>query len=352
MVRFPNPKSRHPFHMHDMILGQPGFVAETLRRGKLREFESVVARARNLIVTGCGTSFHAATYGASVLQEARGTGGVVRAIHAYDLANGALPPPRSVVLGVSHSGSTPTTNRALGRARRAGLRTIGLCGLPYSEMEKETAHTWVIGSTHDHSWANTMSYTTQLTAFASLASRLGGAPWSRVLLATRSLPATLTKTLACENLIRHLAGVVAQSERVTFLGSDLDAITAKEAALKIRETCSLPASGYHLEQFLHGPCLSVDRHESVIVLRSQQDARRCEEIQQAMLTFGARVATVGDGTHVEISLPRVHRILRPIVSIVPMQFIAYYAALARGANPDIMRTDIPRYRAGLEPLFR
>ena len=63
------------------------------------------------------------------------------------------------------------------------------------------------------------------------------------------------------------------------------------------------------------------------------------------------MATIGESARAQIRLPAVPRILRPILSIVPMQFLAYYAALARRANPDIMRTDIPRLRAGVEALF-
>ncbi len=218
-------------------------------------------------------------------------------------------------------------------------------------MERETDRTWVIGSTHDHSWANTMSYTTQLTAFAALAARLGGPGWSGVRRGLRALPHSLETALECEVSIREIARGVARRDRVTFLGSGLDAITTLEAALKIRETCSLPASGYHTEQVLHGPCLSVDRRESVVMLRSRDDGVRAETIRKSLVRFGARVTTIGEASDAEIRLPATERVLRPIVSIVPLQFLAYYSALERHANPDIMRTDIPRYRAGLEPLF-
>ncbi|HYS99822.1 MAG TPA: SIS domain-containing protein [Thermoplasmata archaeon] len=352
MVRFPNPRSAHPFHMHDMILGEPAFVAETLEHTKRANLDHFLGRARELIITGCGTSFHAAMYGAEVLQEAAGSARVVRAVHAYDLAFGVPPRRGSTVLGVSHSGSTPTTNRALRRARRAGCRTIGMCGLPDSDMEGETTQTWVIGSVHDHSWANTMSYTTQLTAFASIAANVAGPRWAGVQPGLRQLPRTLRTALRSEKVVRRLAKRAAERDRVTFLGSDLDAVTALEAALKIRETCSLPASGYHTEQFLHGPCLSIDRRESVVMLRSRVDGPRCEAIRRSMSRMGAPVTTIGDAAGADIRLPAVPRILRPIVSVVPLQFLAYYAALERHANPDIMRTDIPRYRAGLEPLFR
>src|SRR5436309_12308913 len=69
MVAFPDPRRRHPFHMHDMILGQPAFVAEALRRTAAADGSSFLGRPRRLVLTGCGTSFHAAMYGARVFQE-------------------------------------------------------------------------------------------------------------------------------------------------------------------------------------------------------------------------------------------------------------------------------------------
>src|SRR5213596_1400692 len=178
MVSFPHPRDRPPFYMHDMIRSQPHYVAETVGRLEGPRADDMLGRNRNIVITGCGTSFHSAMYGAEVLQEALGTTKVVRAVHAYDLAHGVGTLRRSTVLGVSHSGSTSTTNLALRRARRGGSRTLGLCGLPGSIMEEETVRTWVIGSTHDRSWANTMIYTTQLAAFAGLAVDAGGASWA------------------------------------------------------------------------------------------------------------------------------------------------------------------------------
>src|SRR6266705_363402 len=116
MVSFPHPRDRPPFYMHAMIRGQPQYVADTLGRLERVRAGDVFGRNRNIVITGCGTSFHSAMYGAEVLQEAFGTAKVVRAIHAYDLAYGVGTPPRSTVLGVSHSGSTSTTNLALRRA--------------------------------------------------------------------------------------------------------------------------------------------------------------------------------------------------------------------------------------------
>jgi glucosamine--fructose-6-phosphate aminotransferase (isomerizing) len=337
--------------MHDMIHAQPGFVEEAIRRVRASDFFRSVADVRHLVVTGCGTSFHAAMYGARILQAAAGDEGLVEAVHAYDLANRRLPSGKSTILGVSHSGSTPTTNRALARAKRAGHKVLGICGLPDTRMADIVRDTLVIGSTHDRSWANTMSYTTQLISFAVLAVQRQP-EWVAVDRGIGKMAVVLRAALRIEGAVRRISRRVARRDRVTYLGAGWDEITVLEAALKIRETCGLTASGYHPEQFVHGPFLSVDRRDSIILLRSREDGARAAVLRRALSRTGADVAEVGERSSASIRLPATHPFLRPIVSIVPMQFVAYYAALARHENPDIMRTDIPRLRAGVEALFQ
>ena len=208
----------------------------------------------------------------------------------------------------------------------------------------------VVGSMHDRSWANTMSYTTQLIAFASLASQQRR-DWVDL---TRDITRTsqvIRKTLQAERAVREIARRVARHDKVTFLGAGFDEITAAEAALKIRETCGLTASAYHPEQFLHGPFLSLDRTEYIVFLRSLEDGTRADAVRRVLSKTGAEVTVIGEHPRALIRLPAIHPYLRPILSVIPMQFLAYYAALARHANPDIMRTDIPRLRAGVAALF-
>ncbi len=351
MVQFLDTRSHPPYHMHDMIRGQPAFVRETLDGLRHVEARGFFGSSRNLVVTGCGTSFHAATIGARILQEALGGAVSVRAVHAYDLLHGFVLPEDCTVLAVSHSGTTSTTNQALALARRSGVTTRGLCGLPGTRMAEVVEAMLVIGSVHDHSWANTMSYTTQLAAFARLAEAVSEEPRDLFPDSIDALPSLLEKALACEARVRRLARVVAKRSRVTFLGSGLDEVTALEAALKIRETCSFPASGYHVEQFLHGPFLSLDRRESVVALRSSDDDDRETEILRGLEATGADVTVIGEAADADVRMPAAEALLRPAVSVVPLQFLAYYAALARKANPDVMRSDVPRYRPALEPLF-
>jgi len=351
MAQFENPRSRHPFHMHDMIRGQPAFVRETLERLRDVDARAFLGTSRNLIVTGCGTSFHAAMIGSRLLQEALGDATIVRAVHAYDLLHGFVLPSDCVVLGVSHSGTTSTTNEALGLARRSGVATRGLCGLPASRMAEVAETMLITGSVHDHSWANTMSYTTQLAAFAKLAEAAAPEPEDLFPGGVDRIPQVLQETLECEAAVRRLSKSLAALGRVTFLGSGLDEITALEAALKIRETCSMPASGYHVEQFLHGPFLSLDRREAVVALRSNDDDEREAAVLRGFARTGAAIATVGEAADADVRTPTMPQPLRPIVSVVPLQFVAYYVAVARKANPDVMRSDLPRYRPGLEPLF-
>ena len=351
MVRFPDPRSRPPYHMHDMIHAQPEAVRETIDRVE-RERDFVLGHPDGLVLTGCGTSFHAAMYGAAILQEAYGLEIPARAVPAYDLLHGVDVPVGTTVLAVSHSGSTRTTNQALERVGAAGVHTVGMCGIPESAMEAIADRTLVIGSTRDASWANTMSYTSQLTALACLAMRVAGNRWDPLEDALGRLPRSLRKALECETAVRRMARSVVKRDRVTFVGSGLDAITALEAALKIRETCGHPASAYHPEQLLHGPFLSLDQREAVVALVSRDDGAREREILRSLELVGAAASTVGEAPGVDVRLPRVPRVLRPIVSIVPLQFLAYYAAVAKKANPDVMRSDRGQYARALRPMFR
>src|SRR2546428_13205277 len=140
--------------MHDMILGQPAFVAEALGRTAAADGSSFLGRPRRLVLTGCGTSFHAAMYGARVFQEVMPSVPVL-AIHAYDLAYGPSVPANATVLGVSHSGSTPTTNRALRRAHRRGFRPSAAGGLPRPPMGSVADRTLALGTPHHPASAHT-----------------------------------------------------------------------------------------------------------------------------------------------------------------------------------------------------
>src|SRR5438445_11386928 len=117
-----------------MSRSQTDFVRETLRRVAARRAVSILRGTRHLILTGCGTSFHAATYGARILQRAFGSRAVVEAVHAYDLAYGKPAPIGAAIVGVSHRASTATTNRALSRAPRNAHRQFGVSGLSGSHM--------------------------------------------------------------------------------------------------------------------------------------------------------------------------------------------------------------------------
>src|SRR5207247_11356813 len=185
----------------------------------------------------------------------------------------------------------------------------------------------VIGSTHDRSWANTMSYTTQLASFAALAVQCRP-EWTDVDRGISQMPAVLEKALNAEKAVRVLSRRFARKDRITFLGSHWDEITALEAALKIRETCGVTASGYHPEQFLHGPFLALGPDEPVVFLRSRDDGARASVLFQALSKTGAAVTEVVARWCARLRLRGVHPFLRLVLSIVPLEFMAYDAAVA------------------------
>ena len=90
----------------------------------------------------------------------------------------------------------------------------------------------------------------------------------------------------------------------------------------------------------------------MVALRSREEGVRADALRRSLTKSGAKVTIVGEHASASIRLPTAHPALRPILSVVPLQLLAYHAALGRRANPDIMRTDILRLRAGVAALFR
>src|SRR5437016_14167454 len=136
-----------------------------------------------------------------------------------------------------------------------------------------------------------MSSTSQLSAVAALSSEIrpGIPDLDR---AIRGISRRVRTALSTDRKVRALARSVARADRITFLGASWDEITALEAALKIRETCGLSASGYHPEQFLHGQLLSIQPGEPVVARSSREEGARANVIRGTLTKTGSKVTIV------------------------------------------------------------
>ena len=133
--------------------------------------------------------------------------------------------------------------------------------------------------------------------------------------------------------------------------------TASEGALKLREAAHVQAEGHQLENFLHGPLISVEARQTAFVMAEPGPGLdRTVEIGRALTTIATNVVVVGsaadqlDGPHASIAIHRLPEVLAPIANVVPLQWVAYLASIERGVNADAFREDEPAYAHAIKSL--
>ncbi len=364
-------RSAHPFLTYDMIREIPDAVRETLRRDTepAAGIAGSLADRRFLYMTGCGTAFYSALL-AQRLVAAHGTERIrSEAVPALEFSAYAARADRDCgAVGVSHSGITKATVDALRFARDRGVRTVAVThfdGRPISEVADATL---VVGNGPDRSRMHTKCYAT-----GALGAAMVGLEWSVVagggsrrviesrMAAMQELPAhqaALLKALdsSCKALASDHLGV-----RTTFLvGSGPNEATVLEAALKLKETSYIAAEGMETEQFLHGPWQVLGPDSVVFVAAPPGPAHaRAVDLVRAARTVGARVVALVQEGDREIQghastilpMPEVDEFLSPFLYIIPLYLYAYYASVARGHNPDVLRYLEPGYWAAREIIF-
>jgi glutamine---fructose-6-phosphate transaminase (isomerizing) len=361
-----------PFLMTEMIEAEPDLAVRILQRARRPDdaVGRVAAAARDalerrapLVVTGCGTSEHAAMAVADQLREAAleaGLGAVgVRAEQAFELA--LDPPQGGLVIGVSHEGGSWATNRALETARAAGARTAMItaaAGSPGAAL----ADTGLVVSTDelDQSWCHTVAYVSAIVAGAAIAGliaeRVVDPDAVRALLA-----APLADTASIDEAAESLAGC----GHLVVVASGADRPAGRELVLKVEEGAALRAAYRDVETFLHGHLAGIGGGTGVVLLlteRRELDARvaRARQLLAAVGTLDVPAAAIVSAAAVDrlpIDLTPAGRIVVPdgvdvaaptaalLSTSVPLQLLTERLARARGTNPDPIRRDDPRYLA-------
>lgn len=340
--------------MHEAILAQPEAFASVLEKNgaAVDEFAAGAASCERLFIVGIGTSHHAARIGEHLLRE-YGGGIDARAVHSFDFAlYGPELSPGDCVVCISHRGTKRYTARALQRALDAGCRTALITGEGGSvSVEAGTIFRTV---EQEVSSAHTVSYTTAISVLADLAGRVGyhrtGAePFDEGFL-REEIPAVMRETLGTEEQVERLAGEHVGRRRIWLFGGGPSAVTAEEVALKVKETSYVQAEGMSTETMLHGPFQCVEAKDLFVLVAPAGAAQeRTLEVAELVDEVGGACLVVGDGTPDvpgEIDLLAVPSVPEPfsaLTCIVPLQLFAYHLALARGTNPDVFRTDDPRF---------
>jgi glucosamine--fructose-6-phosphate aminotransferase (isomerizing) len=343
--------------MQKEIFEQPRAVSDTLESvGSItpelfgREADRIFEKTRSILVLACGTSWHAGLVARHWLEAIAGLRCNVEIASEYRYRT-SVPDPDALVVAVSQSGETADTLSALKHARSLGHRaTLAVCNVGSSAMMRTTELRFLTHAGVEVGVASTKAFTTQLTALfllaltlAKLRGRLGPEEEAKHLKALRHLPTALGAVLALEPHIIAWAGRFAKKEHALFLGRGLHYPIALEGALKLKEISYIHAEAYPAGELKHGP-LALVTGEMPVVTVAPNDAllEKLKSNMQEVRARGGELYVFADtdtriaaspGVNV-IRLPEHYGPLSPILHVVPLQLLAYHAALARGTDVD------------------
>jgi glucosamine--fructose-6-phosphate aminotransferase (isomerizing) len=320
-------------------------------RAKLGGLEKVVgelAGLNRLQIVGCGSAYYAGQVGRYLLEEYAGLPTEVELASEYRYKRN-LPDKKSAVLAVSQSGETADTLASIRSAKSKGLLTLGIINVVGSTIARETD-----AGVHNHAGpeiavASTKAFISQLTVFVLLTLLIGRERGMsqkegvEIAEALQALPALLAEVLKQAPQIQKIAEKYAKAKDAIFIGRKFHTPIAYEGALKLKEVAYIHAEAYAGGELKHGPIAMLDQDFPIVALVPQDDVyekmiSNIEEVRARKAPVVA-FATVGD-THVAnladdvIYLPRVHPIVQPILSTVPLHLFAYYVGVARGLNVD------------------
>lgn len=351
-------RTSHPYHLYEAVLAQPMLIEKVLsRRASIEAVADAVAAKPRLVFVGIGTSLHAARLGELWTREF--TAGRFRA--QFEQSFEFLHHPfaldaQDAVVVFTHTGTSSASVEAIRRAKSSGALTVAIVGENCGEGAR-AADFLIETCEQETAFAYTKSYTTALAATAVLLMRFAE---RKKLLQDGTLrasldgvPALMREALALEPEVRALARKLAPLPRVELFGAGPGWATAREIALKIKESCYIAAEGFETEEILHGPFSEVDSRGALIGMftgkstddRARQILRAAGELGMLRVAVAIPSASHDIPSEHVLVVPECGEWLSAFVHLIPLQLLSYFIALEKGVNPDSGRQDQPAHTA-------
>jgi len=347
-------------YMQKEIFEQPRALAETLEEalsyGALDpaifgdQAGKVLSAVDSVTIIACGTSFHAAMVARYWIESFAGIPCSAEVASEYRYRD-SVPNSNALIVTISQSGETADTLAALKHAKSLGhIHSLSICNAPESALVRESGLRFLTRAGPEIGVASTKAFTTQMTALLLLAlvlgklrGRISTEQEKSHLEALRHLPAMVNQVLLLEPQIELWAERMAFKQHALFLGRGLHYPIAMEGALKLKEISYIHAEAYPAGELKHGPLALVDSDMPVVAI-APNDAllEKLKSNLQEVRARGGELYVLADqdsqmqaqeGVHL-IKLPEHAGLLSPILHTVPLQLLAYHAALQKGTDVD------------------
>jgi len=350
----------HAHFMLKEICEQPETIRHTLR-GRLVGVDGTArlnglnlspgqcARIRRIVIVACGTSWHAGLVGRSILEEL--TGIPVEVEYASEFRyRRPLRVAGTLTIAISQSGETADTLEAIRAARAAGSMVVGLVNVVGSSIARQADGGIYLHAGPEIGVASTKAFTSQVVALLLLGLHLGRRreqldveDGQRLVAELRALPDLVARTLELEPQVRELATRYADTRNALYLGRGVNFPVALEGALKLKEISYIHAEGYPAAEMKHGPIALIDESMPVVFLAPKDPVypKTISNMQEVKARGGhiIAIATEGNGdlrrlADHELRVPACPPLLSPVLTVIPLQLLAYHIAVLRGCDVD------------------
>jgi len=353
-------KGKYDHYMLKEIFEQPRTIADCMRGrlnvsksmvkvGGLKEYQNRIINADKITIAACGTSWIAGLIGEYLIEDLARMPVEVEYASEFRYRNPVIG-EKDVIVAISQSGETADTLAALELAKQKGALTYGICNVVGSSMARETHSGSYIHAGPEIGVASTKAFTGQvalLTLMALNIAHLRGtvsqSEYQQLISELSKIPDKVQKVLESNGKIRYIAEIFKDTTNALYLGRGYNFPIALEGALKLKEISYIHAEGYPAAEMKHGPIALIDENMPVVVIATNKSAHEkiVSNIQEVKARKGKVLAIVTEGDEIisgiadyTIEIPDTAEPLTPLLSVIPLQLLAYHIALMRGCNVD------------------
>ncbi len=341
------------------IMGQPQSVLDSMRgrllyeegTAKLGGIEHIadrIANSKRIILTACGTSWHAGLVGEYMFEQYLRIPTEVEYASEFRYRNPVILPDDTIFF-ISQSGETADTLAALKEAKLKQALCLGICNVVGSSIARESDAGVYIHAGPEIGVASTKAFTSQLIVLALITlltarkkdmSKVDG---QNIVREFQQLPAKIEKILSLRSQIEAIAEQFVNATNFLYLGRGYNFPVALEGALKLKEISYIHAEGYPAAEMKHGPIALVDENMPVVFIAPKDSTyeKISSNIAEVKARKGRIIAIASESDDLidrvadySIKIPDTIRMLAPILTVIPLQLLAYYIAMKKGLNVD------------------
>ena len=304
---------------------------------------------QRILIIACGTSWHAGLVAEYLIEDFARIPVEVEYASEFRYRNPIISSD-DIVLAISQSGETADTLAAIDLAKSKGATIFGICNVVGSSIPRATHAGAYTHAGPEIGVASTKAFTAQVTVLIQMAlliahkrGTIGESRFRELLNELESIPEKVERTLKSNGQVKYVAEIFKDTRNFLYLGRGYGFPVALEGALKLKEISYIHAEGYPAAEMKHGPIALIDEEMPVVVIATKNGSyeKVVSNIQEVKARRGKIIAIVSEGDEAvkqmadyAIEIPETHEAFIPLISVIPLQLLAYHIAVMRGCNVD------------------